>query len=91
MYMQIEQTEYCKPQGSKFFYGETVRHTGDGEFYTVCDLSNCEQNYYGLWPLGYSCAVPTHGSSGDYLESISQTIEPLNQKQICYSEVNQPQ
>lgn len=64
-----------KPEGSKFFLGETVMHTGNKEFYTVCDLGHYQANYYGLWPLGNICAIPTHGSHGDYLTSIAEPIE----------------
>ena len=72
--MDIQQSEYNKPYGSKFFYGETVRHIHSDKLYTVCDLSNYENDYYGLWPLGYNCAVPTHGSYGEDLESISEEL-----------------
>lgn len=58
----------------KFFFGETVRHTGNNKLYTVCDLSNASDDYYGLWLLGTNCAVPTHGSEGKYLESISKDV-----------------
>lgn len=66
-----------QPQGSRFFLGETVMHVGNKQLYTVCDLSNYESDYYGLWPIGRICAIPTHGSYGKYLEPISSTIEPL--------------
>jgi hypothetical protein len=72
--MEITIAENVRPKGSKFFYGETVRHTGDNRLYTVCDLSNYDDNYYGLWPLGKTCAIPTHGSIGDYLEPIAEEI-----------------
>lgn len=61
-----------KPEGSRFFLGETVLHSATAHFFTVCDLSNYESDYYGLWPLGYQCAIPTHGCHGSYLESIAK-------------------
>ena len=63
-----------KPDDSKFFLGETVLHTGDGQMYTICGLGSYYYDYYHLWPLGHICAVPTHGSYGRYLESISTEL-----------------
>ncbi len=59
-----------KPKESKFFLGETVLHRGNKQFYTVCSLNNYEEGFYGLWPLGFVSAMPTHGCEGEYLESI---------------------
>lgn len=66
-----------QPLGSRFFLGETVMHTGNRQLYTVCDLSNFPDDYYGLWPVGYRCAVPTHGAYGGYLEPIAEVVQPL--------------
>ena len=65
-----------KPDGSRFFLGETVLHRPTQQQFTVCDLSNFESDYYGLWPIGYHCAVPTHGSYGQFLESIATELPP---------------
>lgn len=58
-----------------FFLGETVIHTGNKQFYTVCDLSNYDDDYFGLWEENMKCAVPTHGSYGKFLLSISENLE----------------
>lgn len=71
--MKIETVEQLV-FSNKFFYGETVRHKGNNKFYTICDLSNADNDYYGMWPLGINCALPTHGSHSNNLESIATIV-----------------
>ncbi len=64
-----------KPANSRFFLGETVLHLGDQQMYTVCSLSHYQQDYYFLWPLGWACAIPTHGAYGPRLEAVGGVVE----------------
>ena len=66
-----------KPEKSRFFLGQTVLHLTNQQFYTVCDLSNYEGDVYGLWQLGFYCAIPTHQAEGSFLEAVSQIEPPL--------------
>lgn len=63
-----------KPEKSRFFLGQTVLHVKSQDFFTVCDLSQCADDIYWLWPLGYRSSIPTHRATGEDLEEVSQAV-----------------
>jgi hypothetical protein len=64
-----------KPADSLYFRGETVLDRRDNSMWTVCALDHYDEGYYGVWPLGYSRAIPDRYIHSDHLEPLVELVE----------------